>query len=234
VVIILFLSPLARYVPLAVLAAILFVIAWNMSEAQHFVRMVRRAPRADVAILVVTFMLTVFTDLVIAVNIGIIVATFQFMRRMASSVEVQELTESDLQADLVKLGIAKLPPGVLVYAIDGPFFFGAVENFERALAFTHTEPRILLIRLRRVPYMDITGLQTLEEVIQALMKRGVTVVLTEANRRVHGKLERVGVIGMIGKYNYYHDFAAALAYCGGISDSSATTQAPPGSHAGRA
>lgn len=218
VLVIVFLAPMARHVPLAVLAAILFVVAWNMSEAKHFLNMVRRAPRADVVILLVTFTLTVFTDLVIAVNIGIVIATFQFMRRMAASVEVQQQTEGDLQADLAQLGLAKLPPGVLIYAIDGPFFFGAVENFERALALTHTDPKILIIRLRRVPYIDITGLQTLEEVIQTLMKRGVVVALAEANDRIRNKLERVGIIGMIGKHNYYQDFAAALAYCNGAAN----------------
>ena len=100
VLIILFLAPLAVHVPLAALAAILFVVAWNMSEARHFVRMMRRAPAADVVILLVTFVLTVFVDLVVAVNIGVILATLHFLRRMASSVEVQEQTAQQLQRSL--------------------------------------------------------------------------------------------------------------------------------------
>ncbi|HEX5125233.1 MAG TPA: SulP family inorganic anion transporter, partial [Rhodocyclaceae bacterium] len=155
ILIILFLAPLAANIPLAALAAILFVVAYNMSELKHFARMVRRAPRADVAILLITFSLTVFTDLVVAVNIGVILATLQFLRRMASSVEVQQVAEHEINRELVHLGFTKLPPGVLVFGIEGPFFFGAVEQFERALAQTHTDPRVLVLRLRRVPFMDI-------------------------------------------------------------------------------
>ena len=135
VLIVLALAPLAVNIPLAALAAILFVVAWNMSEARHFVKMVRRAPPADVVVLLVTFGLTVFVDLVVAVNIGVIIATLHFLRRMASSVEVQQLTPQQLTSEFAHRGL-QIPPGVLVFAIEGPFFFGAVENFERALAST--------------------------------------------------------------------------------------------------
>ncbi len=212
VLIILFLAPLADNIPLSALAAILFAVAYNMSEVKHFGRMIVRAPRADVAILLITFALTVFVDLVIAVNIGVVIAMMHFMRRMASSVEVQQLSEGDLQAELAQRGVSKLPAGVLVYAIEGPFFFGAVENFERALAQTHTDPKVLILRLRRVPYIDITGMQTLEEVVQELKRRGVTVVLCEANRRVYAKLEKAGILDSLGVINYYPDFGAALTY----------------------
>ena len=137
----------------------------------------------------------------------------QFLRRMASSVEVQQLTEKELMMDLSYHGLPKLPSGVLVYAIEGPFFFGAVENFERVLAQTHTDPRILVIRLRRVPFMDITGLQTLEEVIEKLNRRGVLVILCEANERVKAKLDKAGILAALGKENYHEDFAATVARC---------------------
>ena len=213
VLIVLFLAPLAVNVPLAALAAILFIVAWNMSEARHFVRMVRRAPRADVAILLVTFTLTVFADLVVAVNIGVILATLHFLRRMASSVEVRQATEQELSQEFSHLGLVQLPPGVLVYSVEGPFFFGAVENFERALAGTHTDPRVLIIRLRWVPFIDITGLQTLEEVVRDLHKRGVRVMLLGANARVQGKLERAGIIDLIGPENSFSAFGDALDVC---------------------
>ncbi len=213
VLIVLFLAPLAVNVPLAALAAILFIVAWNMSEVRHFVRMVKRAPRADVAILLVTFALTVFADLVVAVNIGVILATLHFLRRMATSVEVRQATEQELSQEFAHLGLVRLPPGVLVYTVEGPFFFGAVENFERALAGTHTDPRVLIIRLRWVPFIDITGLQTLEEVIRDLHKRGVRVMLLGANGRVQGKLERAGIIELIGADNTFAAFGDALAVC---------------------
>jgi sulfate permease, SulP family len=210
VLIILFLAPLAANIPLCALAAILFVVAYNMSEAKHFLYMVKRAPRADVAILLITFTLTVFTDLVVAVNIGVILAMLQFMRRMASSVEVKQAAEHELQVELTHRGLPQLPPGVLVYSIEGPLFFGAAETFERALAQTHTDPSLLIIRLGRVPFMDITGMQTLQEVIQQLHKRGIVVALCEANERVRGKLEKAGVLTQIGADNYHNDFDAAL------------------------
>jgi SulP family sulfate permease len=211
--IVLFLAPLAVNVPLAALAAILFVVAWNMSEAKHFIHMVKRAPQADVAILLVTFGLTVFADLVVAVNIGVILAMLQFMRRMSSSVEIRQATEQELQQEFAHRGFTELPPGVLVYAVEGPFFFGAAENFERVLMRTHSDPRILVIRLRWVPFMDITGLQTLEEIVLDLHQRGVSVMLTGVNERVLGKLKKAGILDLIGAENNFPDLAHALAAC---------------------
>ena len=211
VLIILFLVPLASNIPLCALAAILFVVAYNMSELKHFKRMVQRAPRADVAILLITFSLTVFSDLVIAVNIGVILAMLHFMRRMASSVEVQQVVEHELEEELRANGHTCLPPGTLIYTIEGPLFFGAAETFERVLAQTHTDPRLLIIRLKRVPFMDITGLQVLEEVIQQLHKRNIVVKLCEANTKVLNKLDRVGILQEIGPEHYHADFNIALA-----------------------
>ncbi|UXY15940.1 SulP family inorganic anion transporter [Chitiniphilus purpureus] len=228
VLVVLVLAPLAIHVPLAALAAILFVVAWNMSEARHFAQMVRRAPRADVVILLTTFCLTVFADLVVAVNIGVILATLHFLRRMASSVEVRAASGEALDQDLAAEGLVTPPPGVLVYTIDGPFFFGAVENFERALANTHTDPRILIIRLRWVPFIDITALQTLEGVIDELHSRGVRVMLSGANDRVQGKLERAGIIERIGASHNFKTFDAALARCNALlrQDPAPATESP--------
>lgn len=213
VLIILVLAPLAASIPLAALAAILFVVAYNMSELKHFAYMVRRAPRADVAILLTTFLLTVFTDLVVAVNIGVILAMLQFMRRMAASVEVQQVGGRELGAET-----EGLPEGVLVYAIEGPFFFGAVESFERALVHTNTDPKVLVISLKRVPFMDITGLQTLEEVTTKLQQRGVKVVMCGASARVQAKLEKAGIIAQIGAENYLRECEAAVGRCHALVD----------------
>jgi SulP family sulfate permease len=208
VAVLLALAPLAASIPLAALAAILFVVAWNMSEVRHVVAMTRRAPLPDVAILWITLLLTVFADLVIAVNVGVILATLNFLRRMASSVEVRQ------QSDAADDGVP-LPPGVLVYAIDGPFFFAAVETFERALAHSHTDPEAVILRLGRVPFMDITGLQALDEAVADLQRRGGRVLLCEANPRVRGKLERARVMDRIGWDNYAETFADAAALAGG-------------------
>jgi SulP family sulfate permease len=210
ILIIVLLAPLASDIPLAALAAILFVVAWNMSEMKHFIRMVRQAPPADVVILLVTFGLTVFVDLVVAVNIGVILATLHFLRRMASSVDVH-LESPEALSEELKSRQLTLPPGVLVYSVEGPFFFGAVENFERALATTHTDPAVVIIRLKWVPFVDITGLQTLEEVIRDLHRRKVRVILTGANARVDGKLRRAGILQLIGADNYFGNLPDAFA-----------------------
>lgn len=210
VLIVLCLAPLAAYIPLTALAAILFVVAWNMSELPHFWKIVRKAPRSDVGILLVTFLLTVFADLVIAVNIRVILASLMFMRRMAGSVDVQAHSETSLAHDLQDAGLEQLPPGVMVYSIDGPFFFGAVEHLERKLVETHTEPGHLIIRLGRVPFMDATGLQAFEEAIDLFHQRGTRVAISESNTAVLRKLAKSGLIRKIGRDHVFTSLAEAL------------------------
>jgi sulfate permease, SulP family len=187
------LAPLAYNVPLAALAAILFVVAWNMSQAGHLVRTARRAPLTDVGVMFITFGLTVFTDLVLAVEVGIILALLNFMRRMSSSVEVREMDQIDVASQLPEHADVTVPEGVLVYTVDGPFFFGAVDQFEQALLHTHTAPHALVVSLERVPFIDLTGLQSLEEVITQLKKRGIAVTLCCANDAVAARLDRAGI-----------------------------------------
>ncbi|MBI3530942.1 MAG: STAS domain-containing protein [Burkholderiales bacterium] len=211
VAVLLFLAPLASNIPLASLAAILFVVAYNMSELKHFFHIVARAPRADVAILLVTFVLTVLVDLVAAVSIGVILAFMQFLRRMADTVDVQSLDAEDLKHELKDLGLTRLPRDVLVYEIDGPFFFGAVENFESALKQTHSDPRVLIVRLHRVPFIDSSGLQAMDVVVQTLQKRGVRVMLCEANERVRAKLWKYGVLDRLLAGDYAERLSEQLA-----------------------
>jgi SulP family sulfate permease len=222
------LAPMAADVPLASLAAILFVVAFNMSEIPQVVSLVRRAPRADAIILAITFLLTVFADLVVAVNIGVILAMLQFLRRMASSVEVQRLTNEEIGMELAHQGRAGevLPPGVLVYAIDGPFFFGAVENFERALVQSHTDPVVLVLRLQRVPFIDMTGILALEDVILSFKKRGVRVMVCEANARVYGKLAKAGILELVGEENVAETLGVALSRCRAAPDQGAPNRDP--------
>lgn len=209
VAVLLFLAPLASSVPLAVLAAILFVVAWNMSELPRCMQILRTAPLADRLILVITFALTVFADLVVAVNVGVILAILQFLRRMADSVETQPADPQALAAELAQHDRPPLPEGVMVYEIAGPMFFGAVDNFERALEKTRQiQLKALVIRLRHVPFIDMTGLQALQDSADALRKRGVSVIFCEANERVLGKLQRAGVIGVRG-YPHTPDLPAA-------------------------
>jgi SulP family sulfate permease len=211
VAILMFLAPLAANIPLASLAAILFVVAYNMSEIKHFLHLVARAPRADVVILLVTFLLTVLADLVVAVSIGVILAFMQFLRRMSDTVDVQAVNAEDLRHHLQDLGLSALPRDVLVYEIDGPFFFGVVENLQSALKQTHSDPRVLIVRLHRVPFIDSTGLQAMADAVGALQKRGVRVLLCEANERVRAKLWKFGVLDKLPAGGYADQLSAQLA-----------------------
>jgi len=206
VLVLLVAAPLAGRIPLAALAAILFVVAWNMSDARGFVHMARTAPTADTAILLITFALTVLTDLVIAVNIGVILAMLQFLRRMASSVEVRATNPECI------------PDGIMVFSIDGPFFFGAVDSLDRALAHAHggiqVGARAVVLRLGRVPFIDVTGLDALGQAMRSLERHGVPVLMCEANGRVLRKLLRAGLVRVGSKRRYYSTLALAVAHCG--------------------
>jgi SulP family sulfate permease len=212
--VLLLLAPLAARIPLCALAAILFVVAWNMSEVKHFLRMARTAPRADVAILLITFGLTIMTDLVVAVNIGVILALLQLLRRMAGSVAVLPVDAAGLNRELSSHGWQNVPKNVLVFSIEGPLFFGAVDNLERALQQTHSDPGALVIRLVRVPFMDITGIRALTEAVQNLEHRGVKTLLCEANQRVLRKLVRAGLVRRDDEpARYFNDINLALLAC---------------------
>lgn len=197
VLVLVVLAPFAAYVPLATLAAVLWVVAYNMSDVARVARVVKRAPRADVAIMLVTLGLTVFTDLILAVNVGVVLAMLNFMRRMASSVEVRSLESEEIAHELRHTPHVVVPDDVFVYTIDGPFFFGAVQQFEAALAHTHTEPDRLVISLERVPFIDLTGILALRDVIETSHKHHVDVRLCCANDLVAGKLERAGIAELL-------------------------------------
>lgn len=195
--IILFLAPLASYIPLCSLAAVLFVISYNMSEAHHFISILKNAPSSDIGVLVITFLLTLFTDLVVAVNVGVILSVLLFVRRMSQSIQVSVETEDSLQSEFSNQGITSLPKDTLVYSIQGPFFFGAAEMLQQTLLSIHQNPKTIVFRLKNVPFMDITGLKTFYEVIQTYQKNNITVYLCEANERVTKKLLRAGFLNII-------------------------------------
>ena len=171
--------------------------------------MLKKAPKADCLILLVTFSLTIFVDLVVAVNIGIILAMLHFLLRMAASVEVQQQTDAH-RLDEGAETTQKLPDDVLVYVIEGPFFFGAVEHFEQALKSTHTEPRVLILRFGWVPFIDGTGLNTLDEVIIDLHQKNVRVMLVGANSLVLDKLKKAGILARLEPHNVYKKFSSAV------------------------
>jgi SulP family sulfate permease len=133
---------------------------------------------------------------------------------MASSVEVKKSEKQELADELSEQGVMDIPSNVLVYTIEGPFFFAAVENFERALAATSTYPETLIIGLKWVPFIDVTGLQTLEEVIQDLQRNNVRVIISGANGRVSKKLYRAGIFNLVGIENHCTNLKAAVKAAG--------------------
>lgn len=188
-------APLASYVPLAALAAVLFVVAFNMSQAARVIRVARRAPRSDVAIMLTTLALSVFADISIAVEVGVILAMLNFFRRMTAAVEVRSLDDDEVASRISEEQAEQLPAGVLVFAIDGPFFFGAVEEFESALLHTDTDPAAIVLKLVNVPFIDLTGLIALKDAVEALEGRGVLVSLCCANDEVAARLEKARIAG---------------------------------------
>lgn len=205
ILVILLLSPLANDIPLCTLAAILFVVAYHMSDVPHFFHMVKHAPRYDLLVLFTTFFLTIFTNLVVAVNVGVILAMLLFIRRMSQFVEVEKQENEALSDELIAKGLS-LPKDTLVYAIQGPFFFGVAEKIEHALAITHSDPKNIIFRLKNVPFIDITGLQTFSEIIEEFHKRGVTVYLCEANSKVARKIISIGITRWINEGRIFDTF----------------------------
>jgi SulP family sulfate permease len=219
--VIVLLAPWAGNIPLAALAAILFAVAWNMSDLPHFVHTLTRAPVADRVLLLITFLLTVFVDLVVAVNVGVVIAALLFMKRMSETVRVEEQAFNTGSAGGAGNGggiepgeeAITLPPSVLVYRIEGPFFFGAVEKLERTLERVPMGITAVVLRLGRVPFMDATGLSTLAEVIERFHKRGVRIALCGVHAAVREPLADSGVLNSVGSqsvFNNMREVAAAL------------------------
>ncbi len=212
VLILIIAAPLAKHIPLTVLAAILFMVAYTMSDLSHCMDLLRRAPRSDMAIFIVTFLLTVFADLVIAVNIGIVLATLLFLRKMARSLDVKQMSAIELRHELREEGLSQLPDHIVVYAVEGPFFFAAVERFVRALEHTQKEPHILIIRLKWVPFMDYSALQSLERVLIRLSLQPIKVIVSGANPRVTATLTKAGIKQRLGEEYFFAHFEEALHY----------------------
>jgi SulP family sulfate permease len=194
--VILLLAPLAAHVPLAALAAILWSVAWNMADLPHVSRLLRTAPISDRLLLLVTFVLTVFVDLVVAVNVGVVVASLMFMRRMAETVRVEQQSFDDDSGEDIKL-----PKSVLVYRVEGPFFFGAAEKLESTLERVQLGVETVVIRLGRVPFMDATGINTLTEIIQRFQRHRVRVILCGIHDELRGALDAAGIPALVGESN---------------------------------
>lgn len=200
IIIVLVLAPLAAHIPLCALSAILFVVAYNMSELHRFSHMVRTAPKSDVAVLLITFFLTVFGDLVIAVNIGVLLACLLFMKRMSEAVVIKQQTYETLVLETDNKDF-NLPPETVVFDIEGPFFFGAAQHLETALEHVHGHAEVLVLRLGRVPFIDATAMQSLSDLLDTCRRHHTRLVLCEAKPNVLNKLKLAGLVGQIGSEN---------------------------------
>lgn len=210
--VILLLAPLAANIPLCTLAAILFVVAYNMSDAPHFIRMLKSAPRYDIIVLLITFLLTIFTNLVLAVNVGVIFAMLFFIRNMHQIVSVEAQSHEMLEVELHHHGIELPLNDTIIYRIQGPFFFGVAEKIERALAITHTDPKMIIFRLKDVPFIDITGLETLHEIIEMYHQRGVQTYICEANDKIKRKLQNADIIDLLNGRKVFDTLLEAVKH----------------------
>jgi len=213
----LFLMPLAQYIPMACLAGVLVIVSYNMSGWRSFLSIMRN-PKSDIIVLWVTFLLTVIFDLTIAIEVGLICACLLFMRRMAETTDVKVINDeinpeeegSDLQMD--NLEHLTIPEGVEVYEINGPFFFGAGNRFEEIMGALHRErPQVRIIRMRKVPFVDSTGIHNLTNLCLMSQAEGIQVVLSGVNPKVQEVLHKANFDKMLGQGNICSHINEALA-----------------------
>lgn len=203
VAVLLFLTPLLAYVPMAVLAAILIMVAWNMSDAPHFARLVRMSPRSDVLVLLVCFSLTVLFDMVLAVGVGVALAGMLFIRR-ATELTGTELVRTDSHERL-----RHLPPEIAVYDINGPLFFGAAEKAVKILYRVNKDVNVIIIDMSGVSMVDITGLMALRSLLDQLARNGVGVVIAGLSPDLVRPLGRAGIRPRRGQLSYARSLDAA-------------------------
>ena len=186
------LMPYAALIPMPTIAAILFVVAYNMSEWREFVGIVKKSPKSDTLVLLVTFVLTVVFDLVVAIIVGVILATVMFMKRMSDVTDAYGWEEIDENTDDASIRLRKVPENTLVFEITGPIFFGASTKI--ADVIRHGKKDILILRMRSVPAIDATGLHSLETIIKTCKKQGKTLILSHVNEQPMHSLEKAKLL----------------------------------------
>lgn len=204
IIFLLVLAPYAKYVPLCALSAVLFVVAYNMSDFKHFFYLLGHAPWYDALILLLTFFLTIFTNLVIAVNVGVLLSILFFLYRMYQSTQVTQERMSHLDLDIGITQEQKIATSdTVILTIEGPFFFGVARKIEQALLTTHTAAKKIIFRFNKVPFIDATGLQIFREVLNEFQRCGIEVYVCEANQRVTMKLQKMDIMPLVqGQKSY--------------------------------
>ncbi len=212
--VLLFMGPLVGLIPMPCLAAVLIIVAYNMSGWRTFVSLYK-GPKSDFAVLMTTFVLTVIFDLTIAIEIGLLLAVVLFLKRTSESVEIrhfQDEIDPNQELDIQINSEEKLtiPEGVDVYEIDGPYFFGIANKFEEVMSRISQKPKVRIIRMRRVPFMDSTGIHNLEVLIEQSQKEGVQIVLSGVNTQVRTALEKAEFNKLIPTENICSNINVAL------------------------
>jgi SulP family sulfate permease len=211
--IMLFFGKWAAFIPLSCLAGVLVVVAYHMSEWRSFI-MLLKSPRSDVAVLVITFLLTVLVDLTVAIEVGMLLALLLFMRRMVlvTNVEVltKELMDEDERDDPNAVSIREIPNGVEIYEINGPFFFGASYKFMEAMKVISQPPKVRIIRMRNVLAIDATGIHALKSEFESSKKQGIAFILSDVHTQPLIALERAGLFDVIGEANIFGNIDDSL------------------------
>ena len=210
--IMLLLAPIAKLIPLSCLAGILIVVAWHMGEWHIFFSMMK-SNRMDIIILLCTFFLTVFFDLILAIEIGMILSSFIFMKRMSEVTSIKNTrTNISHQNDdtLFEEELPEIPKGVLIYEINGPLFFGASQKFQEVIIDTNQQPKILILRMRWVPFIDATGINRLKEMSRLLQSKGTDIIISGANREIKSELLKAGIYTILDKHNIQTDIHNAV------------------------
>ena len=209
----LFFGSYAKLIPMAALAAILVIVSYNMSEWRAFKELLR-SPKSDVAVLLTTFFLTVIFDLTIAIEIGMILAVLLFMKRMSEvsnvSVVTRELEDEEEKTDPNAIDKKQIPLGVEVFEINGPFFFGAARKFRDQMDIVEKKPKVRIIRMRNVPAIDATGLQTLKDLHKDAKKHETQLILSGVHTQPLYAMTQAGVYDLYGEDNIHGNIDDAL------------------------
>ena len=212
-VILLVLMPYASLIPMTTLASVLIMVAYNMSGWREFGKLCKRAPKSDIIVLVLTFLLTVFFDLVVAIEFGMVTAALLFMKRMSEVANIQgweyvDEEEVDEENDPEHIGLRAVPKDTLVYEINGPMFFAAADTFMGIVPTSETKK--IILRMRSVPAIDVSALNTLTEVYKKCKKKGIKLIVSHVQPQPFTAMEKAGFVDMVGKDNFCANIDAAL------------------------
>lgn len=208
VLILIILMPYAAMIPMPAIAAILFMVAYNMCQWRTFTELVKTAPKSDIAVLILTFLLTIVFDLVIAIEIGLLVAVLLFMKRMSDVTEVHSWKYAEDEEEAEREKLRKLSPHINVYEISGPLFFGAADVIGRIAVKDHA--KCLILRMRSVPALDSTALNAMTDLYKNCEKRGITLILSHVNQQPMKVMEKAGFAQRVGQENFCENIDRAI------------------------